>query len=158
MGMFVNVGDINPSIEESFKDPNEVMELLILDEVSQLSDEKIQEFCKPGGLGEQLVQEGKFKRNTLVKLSKKDDLSRRETMLAMQMAKDANDSLWKKYIINRQRSNQLKAAMKKKYANKAARAAKVAQNEFIHGGAKKKGILPKSFMRAGGNDRVSEDD
>lgn len=158
MGMFFNVGDVEPSIEECFKDPNEVMELFILDEVSHLSDEQIQEFCKPGGVGEQLVQEGKFKRNTLVKLSKKDDLSRRETMLAMQMAKDANDTLWKKYIINRQRSNQLKAAMKKKYANKAARAAKVAQNEFIHGGAKKKGVLPKSFMRAGGNDRVSEDD
>ena len=158
MGMFFNVGDVEPSIEECFKDPNEVMELFILDEVSHLSDEQIPEFCKPGGVGAQLVQEGKFKRNTLVKLSKKDDLSRRETMLAMQMAKDANDTLWKKYVINRQRSNQLKAAMKKKYANKAARAAKVAQNEFIHGGAKKKGVLPKSFMRAGGNDRVSEDD
>lgn len=158
MGIFVNVGEMLPSIEECFKDPNEVMELFILDEVSQLPDEKIKEFCKPGGVGEQLVQEGKFRRNTLVKLSKKDDLSRRETMLAMQMAKDANDPLWRKYVINTQRRNELKAKMKKKYSMKANRAAKVAQKEFLHGGAKKKGILPSSFMRAGGEDRVSKDD
>lgn len=158
MGMFVNVGSTLPTIEEAFKNPDEVMELFILDEVSHLPDEKIQEFCKPGGLGEQLVMEGKFKKNTLVRLSKKDDLSRRETMLAMQMAKDANDPLWNKYVVVTQKRNDLKIKMKQKYSNKANKAAKAAQNEFLHGGAKKKGVLPKSFMRSGGKDRISEDD
>lgn len=157
MGMFFNTGSIIPSIEESFKNPNEVMELFILDEVSHLPSEKIQEFCKPGGVGEQLVMEGKFKKNTLIRLSKKDDLSRRETMLAMQMAKEANDPLWKKFVINTQRRNELKAKMKQKYSTKANRAAKVAQNEFIHGGPKNKGVLPKSFMQSGGRDRISEE-
>ena len=148
----------NSIIKEEFRDPSLLEQVFIADEVAHLPEEKIKEFCKPGGVGEQLVQEGKFRRNTLVKLSKKDDLSRRETMLAMQMAKDANDPLWRKYVINTQRRNELKAKMKKKYSMKANRAAKVAQKEFLHGGAKKKGILPSSFMRAGGEDRVSKDD
>lgn len=157
MGMFTEIDDFVPSINESFKDPDEFMGLLILDEVSQLPDDKIREFCEPGGVGEQLVQEGKFKRNTLVKLSKKDDLSRRETMASMQMAKDNNDALWKKYVIYTQKRNEYKAKMKQKYGNKATKVAKTAQNEFLHGGPKKKGVLPKSFMRSGGKDRISED-
>ena len=116
MGMFTNVGDIIPSIEESFSDPNTVMNLFILDEVSQLPDEKIKEFCAPGGVGEQLCEAGKFKKNTLVRLSKKDDLARRETMVAMQLAKENNDPLWKKFVINTQRRNELKAQIKKKYS------------------------------------------
>lgn len=155
--MYHDIGNLNPSIEECFKDPNEFMGRIILDEVSQLSEEKIQEFCKPGGVGEQLVTEGKFRRNTLLKLSKKDDLSRRETMAAMQLAKDANDTLWKKYIFHTEKRTEYKEKIKQKYSSKAARAAKSAQNEFIHGGAKKTGVLPKSFMRAGGEDRISTD-
>ena len=47
--------------------------------------------------------------------------------------------------------------MKKKYANKANRAAKQAQQQFLHGGPKGKGVLPDSFKRSGGDDRLSED-
>ena len=64
-------------LEESFADPNVMAEALIVDEVSQLPVSKIQEFCAPGGVGEQLVQEGKLRKKTLVRLSKKDDLTRR---------------------------------------------------------------------------------
>lgn len=158
MGMFTNVGDILPSIEESFSDPNMVMNIFILDEVSQLPDEKIKEFCAPGGVGEQLCEAGKFKKNTLVRLSKKDDLARRETMVAMQLAKENNDPLWKKFVINTQRRNELKAQIKKKYSTKASRVARQGQQEFLHGGPKKKGILPKNFQRFGGDDRLSNDD
>ena len=157
MSMFFDMNDYVPSVEESFKDPNAVMEMFILDEVSSLPDEKIQEFCKPGGVGEALVEAGKFKRNTLVRLSKKDDLSRRETMVAMQMAKEKNDPLWRKFVKKTSERNELKAAIIKKYSTKAGRVAKQAQAEFLHGGAKKKGVLPANFRKSGGDDRLSKD-
>lgn len=156
MGMF-DFGEITPSIEESFSDPGAIMEAYIVDEVSKLSDSKIQEFCEEGGVGEQLVHEGKLRRNTLVRLSKKDDLERRSSMMNIQLAKEANDPLWRKLQINRQKKRELIAAIDKKYGNKGTRLAKKAQNDFLHGGAKKQGVLPKSFMRAGGDDRISKD-
>lgn len=157
MGMFVDIGDAIPSINESFKDPNVLMDLFILDEVSQLSEDKIKEFCAPGGVGEQLCEAGRFKRNTLVRLSKKDDLARRETMVAMQLAKEKNDPLWRKFVKNTQIRNNLKEQIKKKYGNQSQRLAKKAQTEFLHGGSRGNGVLPKNFTRFGGDDRLSKD-
>lgn len=136
-------------IEENFKDPNEVIGLLVVDEVSQLSDDAIQEFCKAGGVGEQLVQEGKLKKKTLVRLSKKDDLSRRTMMMAMKLAKDANDPLFDKLALNRVKERELLDKIYKKYGNKGTKLAKAAQTEYLH----KKPVLPQSFMKAGGEDR-----
>lgn len=141
-------GDI---IEESFNDPNVLIEALIVDEVSQLPDEKIQEFCQPGGVGETLVQEGKLKKKTLVRLSKKDDLTRRTKMAALALAKENNDPLYKKLVINRAKKKELVDKIMKKYANKGQKVAKKAQVEYLHGG--NKAVLPKSFMKAGGADR-----
>lgn len=153
MGMFES-GQIMPSIEESFADPSCVEEMFIVDEVAHLPQSTIQEFCKPGGVGEQLVQEGKLRRKTLVRLSKKDDLERRSSMMNIQLAKEANDPLWRKLVKNRQQKRELIAKIDKKYGMKGARLAKKGQQEFLHGGAKKTGTLPKSFMRAGGEERL----
>ena len=49
-------------IDQEFSNPDTIIEAFIVDEVSQLPDEKIQEFCQPGGVGEQLVQEGRLKK------------------------------------------------------------------------------------------------
>ena len=146
-------GITQPSIEDAFRDPSCVTEAFIVDEVSQLPQEKIQEFCKPGGVGEQLVMEGKFRKNTLIRLSKKDDLERRTSMMNIQLAKEKNDRLWHKLVKNRQQKREIIAAIDKKYGQQGTRLAKQGQQEFLHGGAKKTGVLPKSFMRAGGNDR-----
>lgn len=137
------------TIQENFSNPNEIVELLIVDEVSQLSDKSIQEFCKPGGVGEQLVQEGKLKKKTLVRLSKKDDLSRRSMMMAMKLAKEANDPLFDKLALNRVKERELLQKIHQKYGNKGEKLAKAAQNEYLH----KKPVMPKSFMKAGGEDR-----
>lgn len=153
MGMF-NFGNVEPSINESLKDPSALIEAYIVDEVSGLSQEKIQEFCQEGGVGEQLVQEGKLRRNTLVRLSKKDDLERRTSMANIQLAKEKNDILWRKLVKNRQQKHALIDAIDKKYGSKGQRVAKQAQKEYLQGGAKRTGVLPKSFMRAGGEDRV----
>lgn len=138
-------------ITESFKDTGLLEESFIVDEVSHLSDAKIQEFCMPGGVGEQLVQEGKMKKKTLVRLSKKDDLTRRTKMSALLLAKEKNDPLYDKLVINRQKKKELVSKIMAKYSMKGQKVAKMAQAEYLRGGTK--AVLPKSFMRAGGEDR-----
>lgn len=138
------------TIAENFSDPNLLIEAVIVDEVSQLPQSKIQEFCMPGGVGEQLVQEGKLRKNTLVRLSKKDDLTRRTKMGALLLAKENDDPLYKKLVINRAKKKELVSKIMQKYGHKGERVAKQAQTQYLHGG---NAVLPKSFMKAGGEDR-----
>ena len=139
------------SLSEMFSDLDAVMEAFIVGEVSQLPQEKINEFCAPGGVGEQLVQEGKLRRNTLVRLNKQDDFTRRKHMNALQLAKEANDPLWAKLAKNRVNERKLLNAIYKKYDSKSNTVTRKQQNEWLHGS---KPILPKSFQKAGGEDRI----
>ena len=149
MGMFTT-GVITESIENVFSDPNAFISQLIEMEVSQLSQEKIEEFCAPGGVGETLVAEGKLSKKTIVRLSKKDDLSKRKKMAALQLAKENNDPLWDKLALNRVKERELLSKIMAKYGNKAQKVAVQSQKEFLKGSH-----LPKSFMKAGGEERVS---
>jgi hypothetical protein len=126
--------------------PEGLLEAYIVDEVSHLSDEKIQEFCQSEE-AEALVQEGVIRKKTLVRLSKKDDISRRRTMAAFSLARAKKDPLWTKLVKNRVQERKLIGAIVKKYGGKAEKVAKVGQRDYL----KKK--MPLSFMRAGGNDR-----
>lgn len=154
MGIF-STGSVEPSLETVFENPNALLELFIVDEVSQLTDEKIQEFCKPGGVGETLVSEGVMKNKTLVRLSKKDDLSRRAKMAALRLAEEAGDQLWDKLVKNRIKERELIGKIVQKYGTKGEKVAKKQQQEFLHGKGGK-GVLPKSFMKAGGAERTGE--
>ena len=148
MGMF-NTGIITESIETAFADPNAVISQMIEREVSQLPQEKIEEFCAPGGVGETLVQEGKLHKKTLVRLSKKDDLTRRQKIIALNLAKENNDPLWDKLALNRVKERELIAKIVAKYGNKSQKLAVKSQKDFL------KGVhLPASFMKAGGEERV----
>ena len=146
----MSAGSNTASIAESFNNPNEICEMFIVDEVSQLPTEKIQEFCKPGGVGEQLVTEGKLRKNTLIRLNKQDDLTRRTKMMALQIAKEKNDPLWTKLKKNRVQERMLLQKIMKKYGREAQRLAKEGQREWLHSPAP---ALPKSFQKAGGEDR-----
>lgn len=150
MGIFTT-GMISESIENVFSDPNSIISQMIEMEVSQLSDEKIQEFCQPGGVGEQLVAEGKLYKKTLVRLSKKDDLSKRKKMAALNLARENNDPLWEKLALNRVKERELIAKIMTKYGNKAQKVAVKSQKDFLKGAH-----LPSSFMKAGGEERVSK--
>lgn len=148
MGMF-DTGFIAESIENTFSDPSEITSQLIEMEISQLPQEKIEEFCAPGGVGETLVEAGKLRKKTLVRLSKKDDLTRRQKVIALNLARENNDPLWDKLAQNRVRERELIAKIVAKYGNKSQRLAVKSQKEFL------KGTLPASFMKAGGEDRIS---
>ncbi len=150
MGMF-GTGMIVESIENVFSDPNAIYSQMIEMEVSQLPYEKIEEFCAPGGVGEQLVAEGKLSKKTIVRLSKKDDLSKRKKMAALNLAKQNNDPLWDKLALNRVKERELIQKIMTKYGNKAQKVAIQGQKDFLKGSH-----LPKSFMKAGGEERVSK--
>ena len=144
-------GSNNSVINEEFKDPSLLEECFIADEVSRLPEDKIKEFCEAGGVGEQLVQEGKLRKKTLVRLSKQDDLTRRTKMGALLLAKEKNDPLYATLVKNRQQKRDLVDKIMKKYGSKGQRVAKQAQAEYLHGN---RSALPKNFMKFGGADRV----
>lgn len=148
MGMF-NTGMITESIETAFSDPNAIISQMIEMEVSQLPQEKIEEFCAPGGVGETLVEAGKLRKKTLVRLSKKDDLTRRQKVIALNLAKENNDPLWDKLALNRVKERELLAKIVAKYGNKSQKLAVKAQKDFLKGAH-----LPASFMKAGGEERI----
>lgn len=143
----------NSIIAEEFRDPSMLEEVMIADEISRLPEEKIKEFCQEGGVGEQLVQEGKLRKKTLVRLSKQDDLTRRTKMGALLLAKEKKDPLYAKLVKNRQQKKDLVSKIMKKYGTKGQRVAKQAQSEYLHG---KKSALPKNFMKFGGDDRLGK--
>lgn len=92
-----------------------------------------------------LEKHGLIGKKTRVQLSKEDDLDRRETMAAFQLAKEANDSLWNLLALNRVKERDLIRKIKNKYAPQAKRAAIIGQRDYIktirQGGTIKKSDL-----------------
>ena len=143
--MIYGNGAFNSGIDNS-EIPEGFLEQCIVDEVSHLTDEQIQEFCNSPE-AEQMVQEGTMRKKTLVRLSKKDDMSRRRTMAAFSIAREKKDPLWTKLVKNRVQERKLIGEIVKKYGGKADKIAKAGQKEYL------KQKMPLSFMRAGGVDR-----
>ena len=143
--MIYGNGAFNSGIDNS-EIPEGFLEQCIVDEVSHLTDEQIQEFCNSPE-AEQMVQEGTLRKKTLVPLSKKDDMSRHRTMAAFSLAREKKDPLWTKLVKNRVQERKLIGEIVKKYGAKADRVAKIGQKEYL------KNKMPLSFMRAGGSDR-----
>lgn len=155
MGIFFEgtiLGD--ERMNEELKHPDELMEAFIIDELSFLPTGTLREFCEDGGVADQLVTEGKLRsKNTIVKMSKKDDFSRRVSMVCMQLAKDNKDPNWAKLVKAQQMKNKHKATIIKRWYKSAERIARKTQQEFLHGGSKGTGILPAKFKKFGGDDR-----
>lgn len=107
-----------------------IVELFAYDDVSRGSEQQIKEFCESAE-AEALLEKGVFKKPTLVRLGKADDLKRRQKLTAFELAKQNNDPLWKKLVKNRKEEKRLIAAIMKKYGNKAEKVAKVAQKDYI---------------------------
>lgn len=141
----------NNIINEEFRDPTLLEQVFIADEIAHLPEDKIHEFCQPGGVGEQLVKEAKLSKKTLVRLNKQDDLTRRTKMGALLLAKEKGDPLYDKLVKNRMQKRDIVDKIMKKYGNKGKQVAKQAQAEYLHG---KKSALPKNFMKFGGEDRL----
>jgi len=147
-----DTGVVVTTLENTFKNPQEFEQIMIADEVANMSQEELQEFCAPGGLGEHLVTEGKLRNRTLVRLSKKDDLSRRKKMAAYELAKEHNDPAWKKFVFHRQKSLEFENKMAAKYGAKAERVAMISQKSYLRGD-KDEGIKKGLENKFGAQDR-----
>ena len=109
---------------------DELLEAFFYDDHYSDSDEEKQELLESSDV---LLEAKKISRRTIVRLNKNDDLTRRTGMAALQLAKDNNDSLWKKLVKNRIQERKLLAAIKKKYANKAQIVARQGQRLYVSG-------------------------
>lgn len=147
MGIFSS-NVLNESVEDLEPDLiDEFQEAWIAEQVSRAGSEMIQEFCAPGGDGELLVEARKMRKKTLVRLSKNDDLNRRETMACLVLAKRNKDPLWTKLSLNRVKEKQLLGKIKQKYSSKGTKLAKAGQKEYL------KQKMPAGFKLFGGADR-----
>ena len=126
MGIFNNFEPMN----ESLKNPKELETWFLIDEVSRLSDEEKEAFVNSEE-AKALEEAGLIGRRTLVKLTKNNDLVRRQKMAAFQLAKEANDPLWNKLVKNRIMERKLIAAIVKKYGNKSKRVAMQSQKAYL---------------------------
>lgn len=78
-----------------------------------------------------LEAKGMIGRKTIVRLKKDDDITRRTSAAAYQMAKDAHDPLWQKLVFHMGKKNEFKQKILKKYSAKANRVAKKSQKDYL---------------------------
>lgn len=124
MGIFANQNSINESMSElELKNPYELAEAMILDELSFLTDEEKEQFAVSETCTE-LINEGLLKRQSVVRLTKNDDLSRRTKLAAFNIAKDRDDPLWGMLVKNRVKERALIGKIMQKYKSQAERVAK----------------------------------
>ena len=78
-----------------------------------------------------LEAKGEISRKTIIRLNKKDDMERRTSAAACQLAKDANDPLWTKLVKALNMKKMYKEKILKKYGVKAQRVAKQSQRDYL---------------------------
>lgn len=113
--------DVDVNLEELF-------EQFFFDEHYADSDEEKMELFQNAAV---LEKANITNRKTLVRLNKNDDIRRRSTMAALQIAKQKKDPLWNKLVLNRVKERQLLKAINKRYGNKAVMVAKRGQREYL---------------------------
>lgn len=138
MGIY-SVNDEN-AIQAELKNPGELLESFIFDELCHLPDDRKQKFINSEE-AKVMVEAGIISRKTLVRLSKTDDLSRRMKMAAFQLAKDNDDMLWSQLVKNRIKERDLIDKITNKYNSKAGKVAKIGQKDYL---SKK---IPGAFLR-----------
>lgn len=137
MGIF---GTSTIVMENELKQPEELLESYIYDEISRLSDEKRQEFVNSQE-AQGMLEAGLISRKTLVRLSKNDDLERRIGMAAIQLSKESDDALYDQLVKVRIKERELLDKINAKYANRATRVAKIGQKDYL------KNKMPVAFIR-----------
>lgn len=141
MGMFsfndksslfgINESSFDDDIKLSSDSQRELIEnFLYEDAMRLLTEAERKEFCNSSEAAA-LIQEGAIGKNTIVRLSKEDDLSRRIKVVALQMAREDEDTLWDQLYKNRLREKELLAKIVKKFGPKASKEAVKAQKAYL---------------------------
>ena len=93
-------------------------------------EEAIKHFAESADL-KVLVESRRMPKKSFTRLSKNDDLLRRERLATLILAREAKDPLFFKLAKNRVQERKLRAAIFKKYGNKASRIAKRSQMKHM---------------------------
>lgn len=128
MSFFGNQYGSTEAVE--IKDVEGYQEACMIMELMSLSDEEFTAVTESASF-QVLEEKGLIGRRTIVKLRADDDLTRRETMAAFQLAKEADDPLWSKLAMNRVKERDLIGQIQRKYGSRATRVAKQTQKEYI---------------------------
>jgi|GEM_PF-1755893 len=134
MGLYGNKPVLDPMTEaaQEVENVDELLEAFIAYELAHLTPEQFKAFTESEEC-QAMLEKRLVGRNTLIRLSKNDDLTRRTKMAAFQVAKEKNDPLWDKLVKLRVKERQLINQITKKYGSKAQRAAKVGQRDYLSG-------------------------
>jgi hypothetical protein len=148
MGLFTNYNDVSNQVDMDVN-MGELLEAFYFDDHYSDSDEEKRELLESADV---LLEAKKISRKTIVRLNKNDDLTRRVSMASLQLAKDNNDTLWKKLVKNRINERKLLSAIRKKYSNKAQIVARKAQSMYVsgqgvHGNQNVKKMQPKEMSK-----------
>ena len=144
MSMFFNTEDMEN--KNKLTNPEQIQEAFLYDEINSNPPEKIKEFCKAGGVGEQLVEEGKLTKKSFKKLSAKDNYNKLQVMVALQIAKEKDDPMFKKLVVQHKKTNAIKQAIAKKYLKESESITKRAYDIYLKKGRHGKGDLPEEFQ------------
>lgn len=126
-----------------------INEQLLVEECLGFNEEQLNAFLE-SDLCQTLVTEGKMRKNTILILGKSADYNRRNKLIAFNMAKEAHDPDWEKLRKNRIIERKLIGNIMRKWGNKAKKATRVQQKDWI------KNRMPANFGKFGGADRVSQ--
>ena len=111
---------------EDYYDEEDVLEEssteYILHLLSEMSDEEFTEFCNSSEC-EILVEAGKFTKNSILSLNKNDELKKRTNIIAINIEKSKNSSLYKEYIKYRKKYIDAKNKILTKNFSKASKMA-----------------------------------
>lgn len=129
-------------VEEDMDTQQKIVESMIVMDLQKLPSDVLREFCNSSE-AESLVEARVLSKPTLVRLSKKDDETRRVKLCAFEICKKENKALWQKLVQNRVKEKQLINQIMAKYGTRAKQEAKLSQKAYIKAA---RGIkLPKNF-------------
>lgn len=127
------MGIYSSDLEDYDVDMNALIEAFLIDDLTHnYGQEAIEEFCAPGGVGEALVEAKVLStQKTVNRISKKDDLTRRYVITAINMARQKKDPLYAKLVKYQLLRKQARKKIVEKYGSRAKKAALKAQREYI---------------------------
>lgn len=136
MGIFGFEENKDTVLEEEFifdEDAEmELREMFVYDQLNQeLNSDELREEFFNSELPDAMMEAGIVSKKTLVRLSKKDDLSRRKKMVVFQMAKEANDPLYHQLVKLRKKEREIIGKLYMKYSNRAAKTAVKSQRDYL---------------------------
>lgn len=130
MGLYTGIIEESGLIDDQDFDYDALDEACVIAYLSRQPDEVIQEFAQSEEC-QVLINEGKISKKTIIKLNKNNDLIRRQTLAAYQIAKQKNDPNWAKFIKYKALANKYKQEIIRKYGNRTVAIAKKSQRDFV---------------------------